>query len=59
VCGTDRRVFYPTAALVIEIVLPGDETWEKLKPYAQYVHLKRRRLLELGAGELAELIDWR
>jgi Uma2 family endonuclease len=28
------RVYYPTAALVIEIVSPGDETWEKLEFYA-------------------------
>ena len=28
------RVFYSTAALVIEIVSPGDETWEKLDFYA-------------------------
>jgi Uma2 family endonuclease len=77
------RVFYPTAALVIEIVSPGDETWEKLAFYAahsveelliidpkdrtvswlgleggEYKHLKRSRLLELGAAELAQRIDW-
>lgn len=85
--GLDRdatdRVYYPTAALVIEIVSPGDETWEKLDFYAargvdellivdpqqktvswmgleagEYKHLKRSRLIELGAGELAEQIDW-
>jgi Uma2 family endonuclease len=28
------RVFYPTAALVIEIVSPGDESWGKLDFYA-------------------------
>ena len=28
------RVFYPTAALVIEIVSPGDESWGKLEFYA-------------------------
>ena len=28
------RVFYPTAALVIEIVAPGDESWGKLDFYA-------------------------
>jgi Uma2 family endonuclease len=77
------RVFYPTAALVIEIVSAGDETWEKLEFYArrgvdellivdpqdrtvswlgldagEYKHLKRSRLIELGAAQLAELIDW-
>ena len=77
------RVFYPTAALVIEIVSPGDESWEKLPFYAahgvqelllvdpkartvswlgleagDYQHLKRSRLIELGADELARQIDW-
>jgi Uma2 family endonuclease len=27
-------VWHPTAALVIEIVSPGDESWEKLPSYA-------------------------
>ena len=77
------RVYYPTAALVIEIVSPGDESWEKLPFYAahgvgemlivdpqqrtvswlgleagEYQHLKRSRLIELGADELAAQIDW-
>jgi Uma2 family endonuclease len=77
------RVYYPTAALVIEIVSPGDESWEKLPFYAahgvrelvivdpqqrtvswlgleagEYQHLKRSRLVELGAAELAKRIDW-
>jgi Uma2 family endonuclease len=30
------RVFYPTVALVIEIVSPGDESWEKLGFYAAH-----------------------
>jgi Uma2 family endonuclease len=30
------RVFYPTAALVIEIVSPGDESWAKLEFYASH-----------------------
>jgi Uma2 family endonuclease len=76
-------VYLPTAALVLEIVSPGDETWEKLGFYAargvdellivdpqqktvswmgleagEYKHLKRSRLIELGAAALAELIDW-
>jgi len=77
------RVFYPTAALVIEIVSPGDESWGKLDFYAargvdellivdpqertvswmrieagEYKHLKRSRLIHLGANELAGRIDW-
>ena len=77
------RVYYATAALVIEIVSPGDESWEKLPFYAahgvpelliidpqqrtvswlgleagDYPHLKRSRLVELGADELAGRIDW-
>ena len=30
------RVYYPSAALVVEIVSPGDETWEKLDFYAAH-----------------------
>lgn len=33
--GPDR-LYYPTAALVLEIVSPGDETWEKLAFYATH-----------------------
>jgi Uma2 family endonuclease len=77
------QVWYGTAALVVEIVSPDDETWNKLEFYAahgveelvivdpqektvswmglergEYHHLKRSRLIELGAAELAERIDW-
>ena len=77
------RVFYPTAALVLEIVSPGDESWGKLDFYAahrvdellivdpqektvswmaleggEYKHLKRSRLIELGAAELTGQLDW-
>jgi Uma2 family endonuclease len=77
------RVYYPSAALVIEVVSPGDESWGKLDFYAahgveellivdpqekavswlgleggEYQHLKRSRLIELGASELAARIDW-
>ena len=72
------RVYYPTAAVVIEIVSPGDESWEKLPFYGEllivdpqqrtvswlgleageYQHLKRSRLVELAADELAAQIDW-
>jgi Uma2 family endonuclease len=76
-------VYLPTAALVLEIVSPGDQSWEKLDFYAahgveelliadpqektvswmglvggDYNHLKRSRLIELGAAELADQIDW-
>jgi Uma2 family endonuclease len=76
-------VWHPTAALVVEIVSPGDESWEKLPFYAahdvdevlivdpakrsvdwlglkdgEYRPLERSGLLELGAGELSERIDW-
>jgi Uma2 family endonuclease len=30
------RVWYPAAAMVLEIVSPGDETWDKLPFYAQH-----------------------
>ena len=77
------RVFYASAVLAIEILSPGDATWEKLDFYAghsveevlivdplektvswlglesgDYKPLERSRLIELGAGELAERIDW-
>jgi Uma2 family endonuclease len=33
--GPDE-MFYPTAALVVEVVSPGDETWKKLPFYASH-----------------------
>lgn len=30
------RAFYPTAALALEVVSPGDETWDKLPFYAAH-----------------------
>lgn len=73
----------PTAALVVEIVSPGDETWEKLPFYAahdvdevlivdpterkahwleldrgEYREVRRSGLIDLGADELSERIDW-
>ncbi|MFI5004210.1 MAG: Uma2 family endonuclease [Solirubrobacterales bacterium] len=76
-------VWHPTAPLVVEIVSPGDESWEKLPFYAahaveevlildplkrsvdwlglrgrEYRPIERSGLIELGAGELAERIDW-
>jgi Uma2 family endonuclease len=75
--------WYPTAALVIEIVSPGDESWEKLPFYAahevdevlivdpaarsvdwlglrdgEYRPIARSAVIELGADELADRIDW-
>lgn len=77
-------VWHATAALAIEILSPGDESWEKLAFYAahdvdevlivapqerrvhwlalqpdrQYRPVERSALVELGAAELAERIDW-
>lgn len=73
----------PTAALVVEIVSPSDETWEKLPFYAlhdvdellivdpgecrvhwleladgEYRDVPRSGLIDLGADELSERIDW-
>jgi len=31
-----RGVWFPTAALVVEIISPGDESWEKLPFYARH-----------------------
>ena len=76
-------VWHPTAALVVEIVSPGDESWEKLPFYAahnvdevlivdpakrsvdwlglsdgEYHPIERSGLIELGASELGERLDW-
>ena len=73
----------PTAAIAIEILSPGDETWEKLPFYAEhgvdelvivepascsvrwlalrvseYRPVDRSELIDLGASQLAELIEW-
>ena len=81
--GTPNGLYLPTAALAIEILSPGDDTWDKLPFYAahrvdellivdpdsrtvdwralagdRYRPTTRSRLIELGAGELAERIDW-
>jgi len=75
--------WFPTAALVVEIVSPGDETWAKLSFYAthsvdellivdfaertvhwlgltdgEYCEIERSGLIDLGAQDLAEGIDW-
>jgi Uma2 family endonuclease len=77
------EMWHPTAALVVEIVSPGDDTWQKLPFYAahdvdellivdpdtrtvhwlaltdgNYEPTERSGLIELGAAELAERIDW-
>jgi Uma2 family endonuclease len=79
----DRNDWQHTAALVVEIVSPGDESWEKLGFYAahdvdevlivdpekhsvdwlglsdgEYRPIARSGLIELGADELGEQIDW-
>ncbi|MGH2854700.1 MAG: Uma2 family endonuclease [Solirubrobacteraceae bacterium] len=81
----DRRdaTWNPTAALVVEIVSPGDESWEKFPFYAahgvdevlivdpakrtcdwlalregEYRPIERSGLIDLGASDLAERIDW-
>ncbi len=76
-------VWHPTAALVLEIISPGDDTWRKLSFYAahgvdellivdpqeravhwlglrgsDYEPIERSSLIDLGAAELAERIDW-
>jgi len=73
----------PTAAIVVEILSPKDETWKKLPFYAEhgvdellivdpvnrsvtwfalqdgeYRPAERSEILDLGASELAERIDW-
>ncbi len=80
--GPDE-LYVSTAALVVEVVSPGDETWAKLpfyaahrveevlivNPQARAVHwlalsgdtyepIQRSGLVELGAAELTEQIDW-
>ncbi|MGI8729506.1 MAG: Uma2 family endonuclease [Solirubrobacteraceae bacterium] len=78
-----RGVWFPTVALVVEILSPGDESWEKLPFYArrgveeivvvdptertvhwlvlagsEYRAIERSRLIDLGAADIAERIDW-
>ncbi|MGH2903723.1 MAG: Uma2 family endonuclease [Solirubrobacteraceae bacterium] len=81
--GRPTGVWNATAALVVEIVSPGDETWDKLPFYiahdvdevlivdpqertvnwlalreGDYERVQRGLLIDLGARELAEQIDW-
>ena len=81
--GRPRGVWHPTAALVVEIMSPGDETWEKRPFYAkhhvdellivdpdecadhwlaledgEYRPIEQSRLIDLGAEDLAQRIDW-
>ena len=62
-------VYLPTAALVVEVVSPGDDSWQKLDFYAahhvdellidgSYRSVERSELIALGPAGLAELIDW-
>jgi Uma2 family endonuclease len=75
--------WFASAALVVEIVSPADETWQKLPFYAahdveevlivdpmrrrvdwlalaggRYEPVQRSGLIDLGAAELAQRIDW-
>ncbi len=34
--GSPRGIWIPTAAIAVEILSPGDETWEKLPFYAEH-----------------------
>jgi Uma2 family endonuclease len=79
----EDQLYYPTAALAIEIVSPGDETWNKLDHYAahgvdellivdplertvdwlglrdgSYEPIERSALIDLGAADLAEQLEW-
>jgi Uma2 family endonuclease len=70
-CPHPAELWHPTAALVVEIVSPGDESWEKLPFYAAHdvdevliVDPQERSVswLALGGGayrpiERSELID--
>jgi Uma2 family endonuclease len=76
-------IWHRTAALIVEIVSPGDESWEKLPFYAahgvdevlivdpqersvswlglkdgEYHPIERSGLIDLGAQELGERLDW-
>lgn len=78
-----RGAWHASAALVVEIVSPGDESWEKLPFYAshavdevlivdpadrtvtllalsdgEYRRAQRSGLIELGADELTQRLDW-
>lgn len=57
-------IWFPTAALVVEVVSPGDETWEKLPFYAAHgvdellivdPSLRAVRWLGLSGGEYREI----
>ena len=60
-CERLNRTRAPTAALVIEIVSPDDDTWNKVPFYGNYgpderpiVDLQRRRVDWLGLGPSGE-----
>jgi Uma2 family endonuclease len=81
--GEPHGMWIATAAIVVEILSPHDETWEKLPFYAahnveellivdspahsvswlalregEYRPADRSQVIDLGAAELAERIDW-
>ena len=76
-------VWLSTAAVVVEVLSPGDESWQKLPFYAEhhvdevllvdpaertvnwlalgeggYAPVQHSGLIELGAAELAQHLDW-
>ena len=46
-----RGVWHPTAALVVEIVSPGDETWDKLPFYAAH-HVDEVLIVDLAERQV-------
>lgn len=63
--GDDAPLWHPTAALVAEVVSPGDESWKKLPHFAEHevdevliVDPQKRKVDWLGrVGEGYEAID--
>jgi hypothetical protein len=62
-----KGVWHPTAALVVEIISPDDETWQNPDERSvhwlaldggEYSETERSRLIELGPAELVAAIDW-
>jgi Uma2 family endonuclease len=76
-------IWNATAALAIEIVSPGDDSWNKFDYFAahgvdevlivdpreravhwfalgdtDYVHAERSELIDLGAAQLSQQLDW-
>jgi len=47
------EIWHPTAALIVEIVSPGDETWDKLPFYAKH-HVDEVLIVDLEKRS----VDW-